>query len=167
MGGRPVTLITGASAGIGWALAEMEDMAHAALRYYSELHDTDMRWILVEATERILTEVGLRMGQYTVEALRRRGMEVLLNTRLESCVDGNVRLSDGQSFAADTIVWTAGVKASPMLERTDFPRDSKGRITCLPTLQVANPDGGTVAAAWSAPGSFEVRSGEMRSQVWP
>ena len=77
-------------------------------------------------------------------------MDIRLGTRLDSCVDGIVKLSDGDQYAADTIVWTAGVKAHPMLERTDLPRDDKGRLTCIPTLQVVGPDGRTVDGAWSA-----------------
>jgi NADH dehydrogenase len=142
-------VVGGGYAGIE-ALAEMEDMARSALRYYEALRDSDMRWVLVEATDRILPEVGEKMGTYTVEQLRRRGMEVLLDTRLESCVDGVVKLSDGQTFESDTIVWTAGVKPSPMLEHTDLPRDSKGRLTCAPTLQVIDDEGKIVAGAWSA-----------------
>jgi len=141
--------VGGGYAGIE-ALAEMEDMARSALRYYDELSDDDMRWVLVEATQRILPEVDRDMGAYTVEQLRKRGMDIRLGTRLESCVDGVVRLSDGDSFEADTIVWTAGVKPSPMLDRTDFPRDDKGRVTCLPTLQVVDAEGHVVPCAWSA-----------------
>jgi NADH dehydrogenase len=142
-------VVGGGYAGIE-ALAEMEDMARSALRYYEGLSQNQMRWVLVEATDRILPEVGPKMGAYTVELLRRRGIEIRLETRLESCVDGVVQLSDGDTFASDTIVWTAGVKPSPMLERTDLPRDAKGRVTCLPTLQVVDADRGVVPGAWSA-----------------
>jgi len=141
--------VGGGYAGIE-AFAEMEDMVRDALRYYSELDQADMRWVLVEATNRILPEVDPDMGAYTVEQLRHRGMDIRLGTRLESCVDGVVKLSDGDSFEADTIVWTAGVKPSPMLDETDLPRDDRGRITCLPTLQVVRPDGSIVEGAWSA-----------------
>ena len=128
----------------------MEDMARSAMKYYDNLEPSDMRWVLVEATNRVLPEVDRDMGAYTVEQLVRRGMDIRLETRLDSCVDGLVRLSDGDSFEADTIVWTAGVKPSPMLDFTDLPRDSKGRITCLPTLQIIGPDGEVVQGAWSA-----------------
>ena len=132
------------------ALAEMEDMTRDALRYYEELEASDMHWVLVEATHRVLPEVDRDMGAYAVKQLRRRGLDVRLETRLESCVDGVVRLSDGDSFEADTIVWTAGVKPSPMLDHTDLPRDGKGRLTCLPTLQVVDATGSIVDGAWSA-----------------
>lgn len=140
--------VGGGYAGIE-ALAEMEDMARDALKYYPELTVADMHWVLVEATQRVLPEVDRDMGAYTVQQLLKRGLDIRLDTRLESCLDGVVKLSDGDSFASDTIVWTAGVKPSPMLDDTDLPRDSRGRITCLPTLQVV--DGETVVeGAWSA-----------------
>ncbi len=141
--------VGGGYAGIE-ALAEMEDMARDALRYYPELSAEDMHWVLVEATQRILPEVSPDMGAYTVEQLRKRNLDIRLGTRLESCVDGKVVLSDGDSFNADTIVWTAGVKAHPVLDATDLPRDDRGRVTCLPTLQVVDPSGAVVEGAWSA-----------------
>jgi NADH dehydrogenase len=140
--------VGGGYAGIE-ALAEMEDMSRDALKYYPELSVGDMHWVLVEATQRVLPEVDRDMGAYTVRQLLKRGLDIRLDTRLESCVDGVVKLSDGDSFASDTIVWTAGVKPSPMLDDTDLPRDDRRRVTCLPTLQVV--DGDTVVeGAWSA-----------------
>ncbi|MEH0931883.1 NAD(P)/FAD-dependent oxidoreductase [Micromonospora sp. CPCC 205558] len=142
------TFVGGGYAGIE-ALAEMEDMARDALRYYPELKQDEVRWVLVEATQRVLPEVDRDMGAYTVQQLLKRNMDIRLDTRLESCVDGVVKLSDGDSFRSDTIVWTAGVKPSPMLDATDFPRDDRRRITCLPTLQVVDGDQ-VVEGAWSA-----------------
>ncbi|RAO42153.1 NADH dehydrogenase [Micromonospora saelicesensis] len=142
------TFVGGGYAGIE-ALAEMEDMARDALRYYPELQQDEVRWVLVEATQRVLPEVDRDMGAYTVQQLMKRNMDIRLDTRLESCVDGVVKLSDGDSFRSDTIVWTAGVKPSPMLDSTDFPRDDRRRITCLPTLQVVDGDQ-VLEGAWSA-----------------
>ncbi|MER7166501.1 NAD(P)/FAD-dependent oxidoreductase [Micromonospora sp. NPDC000207] len=142
------TFVGGGYAGIE-ALAEMEDMARDALKYFPELKPEDMRWVLVEATQRVLPEVDRDMGAYTVQQLLKRNMDIRLDTRLESCVDGQVVLSDGDSFRSDTIVWTAGVKPSPMLDATDFPRDERRRVTCLPTLQIVDGDT-AVEGAWSA-----------------
>ena len=47
-----------------------------------------------------------------------------------------MRLSDGEEFASDTLVWTAGVKPNPMLAATDLPLDERGRVECEATLQV-------------------------------
>jgi NADH dehydrogenase len=141
--------VGGGYAGIE-ALAEMEDMVRDALRYYPEIPKADVHWVLVEAANRILPEVGAEMGAYTVVQLTKRGIDIRLGTRLESCVDGVVKLSDGDEFGADTIVWTAGVKPHPMLRNTDLPLTSRGAVNCLPTLQVVDADGNVVEGAWSA-----------------
>ncbi|MDP9239113.1 MAG: NAD(P)/FAD-dependent oxidoreductase [Actinomycetota bacterium] len=140
--------IGGGYAGIE-AFAELEDMAAGALRYYDGLAKADMRWVLVEATGRILPEVSTELGAYTAERLTERGMEVHLNTRLVSCVAGHVVLDDGTEFDADTIVWTAGVRANPMLANTDLPRDDKGRLPSNTQLQVL-ADEAALPGAWSA-----------------
>jgi NADH:ubiquinone reductase (H+-translocating) len=140
--------VGGGFAGIE-ALAEMEDVVRSALKYYAELDPAEIRFVLVEATNRILPEVGPQMGAYAARELAKRGIDLRLDTRLESCVDGEIVLSDGSRFRAETLVWTAGVKPSPMLDRTDLPRGPRGHVTCLPTLQVVDGDR-VLDGAWSA-----------------
>jgi NADH dehydrogenase len=137
-------VVGGGYAGVE-ALAELQDMAKDVLRYYPYLRPHHMRWVLVEATDRILPEVGPDMGAYTVEELRRHGIEVRLETRLESCVDGRVVLDDGTEFDTDTLIWTAGVKANPILANTDLPLDDKGRLRCRADLRIEG-----VQNAWAA-----------------
>ena len=136
--------VGGGYAGIE-ALAESEDLARDATRYYRTVGAADLRFVLVEATGRILPEVGPDLGEYTVRELRGRGIDVRLNTRLESCVDGHVVLSDGESFDSDTLVWTAGVKANPVLAELGLPLDERGRLRCTAALQVDGVEG-----AWGA-----------------
>jgi NADH dehydrogenase len=118
------------------ALGELEDMSKDALRYFPSLKREDMRWILVEASPRILPEVGEDMGRWTVQALRERGIEVRLETLLKSAENQQITLSDGQTFEAATLVWTAGVKPHPMLNNTDLPLDDKGRLKATADLTV-------------------------------
>lgn len=124
------------------ALAELQDMAHDACRhYYPGIDPRQVRWVLVEATGRILPEVSDRMGRYTVDLLRRRGIEVRLDTRLTSAVGGHVVLDDGSEFDAGTLVWTAGVAPHPLLKQTDLPRDERGRVVTTEYLSVMDtPD---------------------------
>ncbi|MYR43713.1 NAD(P)/FAD-dependent oxidoreductase [Streptomyces sp. SID5910] len=127
------------------ALGELEDMARYAARYYHNVTPEDMKWILVEASGRILPEVGEDMGRYTVTELRRRNIDVRLDTRLESCADRVAVLSDGARFPTRTVVWTAGVKPHPVLAATDLPLNDRGRLLCTPQLAV---DG--APHAWAA-----------------
>ncbi|MEU4508070.1 NAD(P)/FAD-dependent oxidoreductase [Nonomuraea wenchangensis] len=118
------------------ALAELEDMAKDSVRYYRNIKPSDIRWVLVEATSRVLPEVGPEMGKWTLEQLRERGIDVRLETRLESCEGGHVVLSDGAEFDAETLVWTAGVKPSPVVNDSDLPLDERGRIKTTALLTV-------------------------------
>ncbi|GGY04355.1 NAD(P)/FAD-dependent oxidoreductase [Streptomyces hiroshimensis] len=127
------------------ALAELEDMARYAARYYHNLEPDDLKFVLVEATGRILPEVGEEMGAYALRELRGRNIDVRLDTRLDSCADRIAVLSDGSRFPTRTLVWTAGVKAHPVLAATDLPLNGRGRLKCTPTLGV---DG--VEHAWGA-----------------
>ncbi|MET9547595.1 NAD(P)/FAD-dependent oxidoreductase [Streptomyces sp. NPDC006627] len=127
------------------ALGELEDMARYAARYYHNIKAEDMKWILVEASGRILPEVGEEMGKYTVRELRRRNIDVRLETRLDSCEDRVAILSDGARFPTRTVVWTAGVKPHPVLAASDLPLNERGRLRCTARLSV---DGTT--HAWAA-----------------
>src|SRR6185312_12835117 len=93
---------------------ELEDLARDAMKNYPGLRPSEMRWILVEASGQILPELPQRLATYAQARLAERHIEVLLDTRLDSAEDGTIRLSDGQVFTADTLVWTAGVKPSPL-----------------------------------------------------
>jgi NADH dehydrogenase len=118
------------------ALAELEDLARDACDYYPNLSASGMRWILVEASDRILPEVGADMGRWTVDALRRRGIDVRLGTLLKSAEHSQIVLSDGTEFGAGTLVWTAGVKPNPVVKKTDLPLDDKGRVKATAELTV-------------------------------
>jgi NADH dehydrogenase len=127
------------------ALAELEDMARSALRYYHGLHPDDMRWVLVEATSRILPELSPDLATYVSSRLRVRGIEVLVNTTLESAEGGVMSLSNGMHFPANTLVWTAGVKPEPLAARSNFPVDERGRVIVDEFLRVRG-----VEDAWAA-----------------
>ncbi|MFF8696865.1 NAD(P)/FAD-dependent oxidoreductase [Streptomyces sp. NPDC015144] len=127
------------------ALAELEDMARYTARYYHNITADDLKWILVEASGRILPEVGDELGVYAIRELRGRNIDVRLDTRLESCEDRIAVLSDGSRFPTRTLVWTAGVKPAPLLAATGLPLDERGRLRCTAQLAVEG-----TAHAWSA-----------------
>ena len=141
------------------ALAEVEDMARYALRFHPGLRPQEVRFVLVEASGRILPEVGPRLGAHALHVLRSRGVDVRLGTTMTSCVDGHVVLSDGSRLEAGTIVWTAGVKAHPLLERTDLPLDAQRRLVVGADLRVVREGPGgprVLEGAWGAGDSAAV-----------
>jgi NADH dehydrogenase len=94
-------VVGGGFAGVE-ALAELQGLADEAARFHPALEAAEMRWVLVEATGRILPELDERLGQWTLRALRRRGVDVRLHTRLASAAHGAVVLDDRTKLAART-----------------------------------------------------------------
>jgi NADH dehydrogenase len=137
------------------ALAELEDLSRAAVRSIPNVSETDLRWILVEATGRILPEIDKRLARYAQRRLEKRGIRVLLNTRLESAEGGVMRLSNGESFSADTLVWTAGVKPEPLGAHSGLPLDDRGRIRVDASMRVEGvPDVWAAGDAAAVPDAF-------------
>jgi NADH:ubiquinone reductase (H+-translocating) len=127
------------------ALAELEDLARAAADRYGTVRRSEMRWILIEAQDRILPELDPSLAAAALGLLRDRGIEVYLETLLESAEGGELRLSNGETVESDTLVWTAGVRANPATEDTGFGTDENGRVLADEYLRVRNVEG-----AWAA-----------------
>ena len=119
------------------ALAELNDLAHAAVhRSYPTLRDVRQRWVLVDAAPAILSEIPRKLGEYTHHYLERRGIEIHVGTTLESFDERDAVLADGTRIPARTLVWAAGVRASPELATLALPLDERGRVPVDATLRV-------------------------------
>jgi NADH dehydrogenase len=122
------------------ALGELNDMAHAALRSYPTLRGVPQRWVLVDAAPKILPEIPRGLGAYASKRLERRGIEIHVGTTLESYDGTEAVLANGTRIPARTLVWTAGVRASPLLPDLDLPLDEKGRVVVDETLRVEDSE---------------------------
>jgi NADH dehydrogenase len=123
------------------ALAELQDFAADAMRFYPRARLHGMRWILLEATERVLPEIDLQLADYAVRELRSRGIDIRLGTTLEEVSDRWARISTGETVATRTVVWTAGVVAHPSARNLSLPLDERGRIVVDDYLRVQGEDG--------------------------
>src|SRR5687767_2234862 len=127
------------------ALGELEDLARDAIENYPDLDPSEMRWVLVDAADRILPELPEGLASYAQELLQQRRIEIKLRTRLDSAEGGVISLSDGEAFPAETLVWTAGVKPSPLARESALPVDEQGRLLVDRSLRVEGVEG-----AWGA-----------------
>ncbi|MFF2074527.1 NAD(P)/FAD-dependent oxidoreductase [Kitasatospora sp. NPDC058162] len=143
-------VIGGGFAGIE-TVAEVEDMARDAAKLYKTVSRDDMRFVVVEAANRILPEMGPDLGLWTKEKLEERDIEVYIETSMDSCIDGHVVLKNGMEMDAATIVWTAGVKPNPVLANFGLPLGPRGHVDTAPTLQVQGFD-----YVWSAGDNAQV-----------
>jgi NADH:quinone reductase (non-electrogenic) len=118
------------------ALAELSDLATDALRWYPRLRDVPQRWVLVDAAPKILAEIPPRLGDYAAKELTRRGVEIHVSTTLVSFDGDEAVLANGVRVPSHTLVWTAGVKASPLLGPFGMPLDDRGRVRVDSLLRV-------------------------------
>ena len=98
-----------------------------------------MRWVLVEATTRILPEVSRRWAA-TPSTSCSSAASRSSSRPARVLVGGHVVLDDGTEYDCETIVWTAGVKPNPVLQQTDLPIDDKGRLKATAELTVDGVD---------------------------
>ena len=123
------------------ALAELQDFAADAIQRYPRARLHGMRWILVEATDRVLPEVDLPLAEYAIQELRGRGIDVRLGTLLDEAGPDFATLSTGERIPTTTIVWTAGVAPHPSLRNLSLPIDETGRVQVDEYLRVAGMQG--------------------------
>ncbi len=126
--------------GAGYAglegLAELQDFAADVIELYPRCRTEGMRWILVEARERVMPEISPSLAAFATRELRSRGIEIRTGTTLEEVTEATARLSDGEVVPTRTVCWTAGVRPAPVVARLGLPLDEAGRIRTGRDLRV-------------------------------
>jgi NADH dehydrogenase len=125
-------LLTYVFVGAGYAglegLAELQDFAADVVDLYPRSRVQGLRFILVEARERVMPEISADLAAFATAELRRRGVEVRTSTTVERISADSVELSDGELVPCRTVAWTAGVRPHPVVADLGLPLDSGGRI---------------------------------------
>jgi len=137
--GRRDEMLTFLVAGGGFAgvetAAAINDFVREALPFYPHLSREKVRMILVDAGVRLLPELSPHLGRYAAGQLARRGIDVRLGTAVTGVEPGGVHLSDGSIVAAQTVVWTAGVAANPIVAALPCATE-RGRVPVNAHLEV-------------------------------
>ena len=118
------------------AVAELNELVSDALTRHPRLDGVQPRWVLVEGGTRILRQTPEKLAAFAAKRLGRRGVEILTETTLTSVDADGVTLSDGRRIDTETVVWTAGVTANPLLATLGLPLDKHGRVPVDETLRV-------------------------------
>jgi NADH dehydrogenase len=121
--------------------AELQDFAADILDYYPRCRTQGVRFVLVEAAERVMGEIPEPLARFATEELRGRGMEIRTGTTLDEVTERSATLSGGEVIPARTVVWTAGVKPHPVVSKLGLPLDPRGRIQTDKTMKVPGVDG--------------------------
>jgi NADH:ubiquinone reductase (H+-translocating) len=128
-------IIGGGPTGVELA-GTIAELARITLRPdFRNIDTRTARVVLIEAGPRLLAGFAEDLSAYAQRALERLGVEVELNQPVSECTADRV-IFGGRTLEARTVIWAAGVMASPAAEWLGAPSDRAGRIMVLPNLTV-------------------------------
>ncbi|MEA2272561.1 MAG: hypothetical protein QOI98_1269 [Solirubrobacteraceae bacterium] len=126
--------------GAGYAglegLAELQDFAVDVIERYPRCRLEGMRWILVEAKDRVMPEIPEPLADFAAAELRGRGIEIRTGTTIEEVGEAHVRLSGDELVATRTVAWTAGVAPHPAVAQLGLPLTAGRRIAVDACMRV-------------------------------
>lgn len=113
----------------------LADFLRGATRYYPRVAAHELKITLIEYGECLLPELPQTLGVAAAQSMRSRGIDVRLTARAVAVDATGVRLADGDSVAAATVVCTIGTLPNRLVERLALPMQ-RGRIETEPDLSV-------------------------------
>jgi NADH dehydrogenase len=91
-------------------------------------HYINKKVTIIEMLDSLVNTLPRWMQKYTEKHLRNSGVDVFLNTKLKSINDRHLEMSDGRTIDNAFLIWSTGLKASPLTTAIDTPKDPFGRI---------------------------------------
>ena len=129
-------IVGGGPTGVEMAGALAEIARQTLPSDFRRIDPSTARILLIEAGPRILPALPEPLSAYAESALRRMGVEVLTSSLVTNCAENGVEVG-GHLMSAGTIIWAAGVVASPVAAWMQVASDKAGRVVVEPDLSVS------------------------------
>ena len=143
--GRRTELLTFVVAGGGYAgvetMAAVNDLVRDRIRGYPNIASENVRTILINPGNRLLTEITSDLAAYAEGKLRERGVEIKMNTKVSGATTTYVALQGGDRIHARTLIWAAGEKPNPLVEPLACEKGRHGRIKVTACCEVPDHKG--------------------------
>lgn len=137
---RSTFVVVGAGFAGTELVAFLQRLSLAFVRRHRSGPPLTPRWVLVNATTRVLPELGERLGEKALRVLRRRGVDVRRSTAVEAVTAEGVRTDDGWTIRSRTVIWCGGVTPNPLVHSLGVPL-SRGRVPVSASLAVHGVSG--------------------------
>jgi NADH dehydrogenase len=116
---------------------ELRDFIYRHLmRVYHTIDPGIVKIILVEAEQKIVKDLHIKLGAYVMKQLQLMGIEVRLKSRVTRVRGSNVQINGIESLTASTIIWVAGVVANSQVSELNVETDNIGRVLVNSYLEV-------------------------------
>jgi NADH dehydrogenase len=129
-------IVGGGPTGVEYAGALAELIKLVLSRDFRGLDHSEIRIVLTEGAPHLLAAFVPGLRESAARALKKRGVAVWTGALVRSIANGVVRLADGRAIEAGTVVWTAGVRASPLGASLALETKRSGRVPVEPSLQM-------------------------------
>ena len=107
---------------------ELRGFLRSITRFYANLEARHMRVVLVEGTRELLPQLPVRFGRRAGRILARRGVEVYMGDLVAQLDESVLSLQSGKRFETKTVIWSAGVKPSPLVTTLPLKTSSQGAV---------------------------------------
>lgn len=131
-----MVVVGGGATGIETAGALVELYNFVVKREYPHIADLAAKVILLEATDKLLAPYPERLRKSAVKQLTSLGVAVQFGAKLTDATEDSITLDDGTVIPTYTLVWSAGVSASPLAKMLNVPLERGGRVPVNPDLTV-------------------------------
>jgi NADH dehydrogenase len=86
-----------------------------------------VNWVLIDILPKVLPELGDRLGEYGLNAMRARGIDIRLGVSVKQVEGHEITLTDGTVLRSRTLIWGAGITANPLIATLGLPTE-RGRL---------------------------------------
>lgn len=118
----------------------LQRLTTSAICRYPRLDPRQIKWHLIDIAPKLMPELGDKLGRSAQQILRDRGVEISLGVSVAKAGPEEVTFTDGRVLPCRTLIWTAGVVASPLVRTLDA-ETVKGRLAVTPEMRVPGADG--------------------------
>ena len=129
-------VVGGGPTGVEMAGAISELIRLVLRKDYRDLDINEARVVLIEGAPYVLGAFVPSLREAARKSLERKGIELMLETKVETVTDNSIQLAGGREIAAGTVIWTAGVRASDLGRDAGLQLERQARVKVDPTLQV-------------------------------
>ncbi|PKO14963.1 MAG: FAD-dependent oxidoreductase [Chloroflexi bacterium HGW-Chloroflexi-10] len=126
----------GGPSGVEMAGAISELIRLVLRKDFPRLDFSEVRVLLLEAGDRLLTHLDASLSQAALTALAKKGVEVRFGQQVQAFDGRTLQCTGQEDLPAHTLIWTAGVRAAELVDGLDMQQATQKRVQVLPSLQI-------------------------------
>lgn len=134
-------IVGGGFSGVETVGAINDFVRESIKKYYTEIYITDIRIVLVNATDKILEQTDEKLGSFELEKLRINGVEFIMNSKVKDVTQESAVLDNDDIISCYSVIWTTGVAPNSLIKDLRCEHDKKHRIITNSYLEVSGYEG--------------------------